>query len=81
MTNLWLSWWTVNKLGYPANEAQAIYMRGYGILGAAQFLFALVINTVFLVGCYRAAKWYHPRALTKLMRAPMGFFDSQPIGK
>ena len=40
-----------------------------------------MINTVFLSGCYRAAKYYHPTALAALFRAPMSFFDSQPIGR
>ncbi|KAJ3368154.1 hypothetical protein HDU91_000820 [Kappamyces sp. JEL0680] len=77
MTNLWLSWWSSNKYNFGLDT----YMRVYGILGVGQFCFALVINTVFLAGCYKAAKYYHPVALKSLLRAPMGFFDSQPIGR
>jgi ABC-type multidrug transport system fused ATPase/permease subunit len=51
------------------------------MLGVIQFVFALTINTVFLVGAYNAAKTYHKLALRRLMHAPMGFFDSQPIGR
>ena len=39
MTNLWLSWWTSNKY----NLGQTWYMRGYGILGLAQFAFARML--------------------------------------
>lgn len=56
-------------------------MKVYGLLGVAQFFFALCVNTVFLTGCFRAAKYYHPKALSKLLKAPMSFFDSQPIGR
>jgi ATP-binding cassette, subfamily C (CFTR/MRP), member 1 len=77
MTNLWLTWWVSNKY----NNSLEFNMRIYGVLGCVQFLFALVINAVFLLGCFRAAKFYHPIALRKLLHAPMGFFDSQPIGR
>ncbi|KAI8895406.1 P-loop containing nucleoside triphosphate hydrolase protein [Globomyces pollinis-pini] len=77
INNLWLSWWTDNKY----NLSLDTYMLVYGLLGVAQFVFALVINTVFLAGAFRAAKFYHGKALAGLMRSPMGFFDSQPIGR
>jgi ATP-binding cassette, subfamily C (CFTR/MRP), member 1 len=77
MTNLWLSWWSSGKYGYT----QGFYMQVYAYLGIGQFVFALIINGVFLFGCYRAAKFYHPLALKQLLKAPMGFFDSQPIGR
>jgi ABC-type multidrug transport system fused ATPase/permease subunit len=77
LNNVWLTWWTQNKNGY----SQGTYQLVYGVLGIAQFLFALTINTVFLFGAYRASKRYHKLALSQLLYAPMSFFDSQPIGK
>jgi ATP-binding cassette, subfamily C (CFTR/MRP), member 1 len=76
-SNLWLSWWSDDKYGLTINQ----YLFWYGILGIIQFFFALSLNTVFLTGGYAAAKTYHKAALARLMRAPMGFFDSQPIGR
>lgn len=51
------------------------------MLGVIQFGFSLISNTVFLVGGFNAAKTYHKSALRRLMHSPMGFFDSQPIGR
>lgn len=76
-TNLWLTWWINDKYGLSTDK----YLFWYGILGLIQFGFALVLNTVFLTGGYNAAKTYHKAALARLMGAPMGFFDSQPIGR
>jgi ABC-type multidrug transport system fused ATPase/permease subunit len=56
-------------------------MKIYGITAVGQFGFALIINCVFLIGGYRAAKYYHKAVMTRLIRAPMSFFDSQPIGR
>ncbi|KAI8908383.1 P-loop containing nucleoside triphosphate hydrolase protein [Gorgonomyces haynaldii] len=76
-TNLWLAWWSGNKYNLTTTE----YLRVYGYLGIGQFGFALIVNSVFLVGGYNAARVYHGKALKSLMKAPMGFFDSQPIGR
>ena len=83
LNSIILQWWSSNKY----NLSQNTYMLYYGVSGAVQFAFALMINAVFLTGGFRyytitrATKYYHPMALWKLLRAPMGFFDSQPIGR
>ena len=79
ITNLWLSWWA-NPLN-PLGLDNKTYLFWYGILGVIQFAFALTLNSVFLIGGYQASKKFHKTALKRLMRTPMGFFDSQPIGR
>lgn len=59
--NLWLSWWSSNKYNFTLE----FNMRIYGITAVAQFGFALVINCVFLIGGYRAAKYYHKAVMTR----------------
>lgn len=76
-TNLWLSWWSTNRFGLDTGT----YLFWYGILGVIQLGFALTLNAVFLIGGFNASKTFHRLALASLMRAPMGFFDSQPIGR
>jgi ABC-type multidrug transport system fused ATPase/permease subunit len=77
INNLWLSWWTSDTLRLSFST----YMLVYGLLGVGQFVFACIVNSVFLIGSFRAAKYYHQAALKRLMRATMSFFDSQPIGR
>jgi ABC-type multidrug transport system fused ATPase/permease subunit len=77
ITNVFLSWWTRNLFGWTTNT----YMMVYGLLGVSQYLFALLMNAVFTFGAYKAAAYYHPTALRKLLSAPVSFFDSQPIGR
>ncbi|KAJ3309499.1 hypothetical protein HDV04_005991 [Boothiomyces sp. JEL0838] len=77
--NLWLSWWTSYSPKYDFSKAT--YMRVYGLLGLGQFLCALLLTTTFLTGGFKASKFYHKKALGSLLTAPMGYFDSQPIGR
>ena len=76
-SSLWLSWWSSNKY----NLSQNTNMLVYGLLGAVQFCFSLFINVTFLIGAYRAAKFYHKKSLHNLLHSTMGFFDSQPVGR
>ncbi|KAJ3262479.1 Multidrug resistance-associated protein 1 [Boothiomyces macroporosus] len=77
INNLWLSWWTSNKFKLDQNS----YMWIYGALGIGQFLTLIVLISTLIIGSYVACKVYHKKALTSLLRAPMGFFDSQPVGR
>ncbi|KAJ3268641.1 Multidrug resistance-associated protein 4 [Terramyces sp. JEL0728] len=77
INNLWLSWWTTNKFSLD----QKTNMWIYGALGVAQFLTLIVLISTLIIGSYVACKVYHKKALTSLLRAPMGFFDSQPVGR
>ncbi|KAI8903608.1 P-loop containing nucleoside triphosphate hydrolase protein [Gorgonomyces haynaldii] len=77
ISNLWLTWWSIDKYSLTTRQ----YLLGYGLLAVAQFLSIMCLLSVLLVGGYNAAKVYHSKALQSLLRAPMGFFDSQPIGR
>ncbi|KAJ3322956.1 hypothetical protein HDV06_002615 [Boothiomyces sp. JEL0866] len=77
INNLWLAWWTSNKF----NLDQSSYMWIYGALGVGQFMTLIVLISTLIIGSYVACKVYHKKALTSLLRAPMGFFDSQPVGR
>ncbi|KAJ3309498.1 Multidrug resistance-associated protein 1 [Boothiomyces sp. JEL0838] len=77
--NIWLSWWSSDPPKYDFDRST--YMTVYGLLGLGQFICALLLTTSFLTGGFRASKHYHKKALGSLMTAPMGYFDSQPIGR
>jgi ATP-binding cassette, subfamily C (CFTR/MRP), member 1 len=76
-SSLWLSWWSSNKYNLNQNTNMLVY----GVLGAVQFCFSLFINITFLVGAYKAARYYHATALQNLLNSTIGFFDSQPVGR
>ena len=51
-----------------------------GIAGYMVFIY-LVKNTVFTFGLLRAATRYHKKMLEKVMRSPVSFFDTNPVGR
>lgn len=77
LTNLWLSWWA-SDFEFLSMEQ---YFLGYGVLGAIQFLFIMIVLYGTFFGTFLAAKYYHKKALENLLNAPLSFFDQQPKGR
>ena len=42
---------------------------------------ALLGNAIMALGCLRAAKFLHEHMLTNILRSPMSFFDTTPLGR
>ena len=76
-TSLWLSWWTSNKFGLSTGK----YIGIYAALGVAQAfaMFAFSIALSFLGT--ESSKVMLQRAMTRVLRAPMSFFDTTPLGR
>ncbi|KAI9090999.1 P-loop containing nucleoside triphosphate hydrolase protein [Phlyctochytrium arcticum] len=77
MNNYCLTWWATDAFGWTNRK----YMLVYGLLGLTAVIFAFLVPGVIVLGAYAAAKKIHRQALASLLRAPMSFFDSQPIGR
>lgn len=77
MTSLWLSWWTSNQ--YDLSMGQ--YIGIYAGLGAMQamLMFGFMV-TLTIVGT-SASKSMLRDAITRVLRAPMSFFDTTPLGR
>lgn len=77
VTSLWLSYWTSNKFDLSAGA----YMGIYAGLGASQALFMYGFSTILSTGGTNASKTMLQRAMTRVLRAPMSFFDTTPLGR
>lgn len=77
ITSLWLSWWTSNKFAFSTGK----YVGIYAALGVAQAfaMFAFSIALSFLGT--ESSKVMLQRAMTRVLRAPMSFFDTTPLGR
>lgn len=77
VTSLWLSWWTSNKFRFSTGK----YIGIYAALGVAQAfaMFAFSIALSFLGT--ESSKVLLQRAMTRVLRAPMSFFDTTPLGR
>ncbi|ORY40142.1 P-loop containing nucleoside triphosphate hydrolase protein [Rhizoclosmatium globosum] len=76
---LTLGAWTTNLWGFTnPNTSYLILYSGFSI-GAS--LVDLINFVLTLYVSVRGSSYFHDKALEGLMRAPMSFFDAQPIGR
>ncbi|KAL8691451.1 MAG: hypothetical protein Q9218_003334 [Villophora microphyllina] len=76
-TSLWLSYWTSNKFGYSVGT----YIGTYAALGVAQALLMFAFSVALSVLGTTSSKVMLQNAMTRVLRAPMGFFDTTPLGR
>jgi ATP-binding cassette subfamily C (CFTR/MRP) protein 1 len=77
MTSLWLSYWT--SLKYPLSNGQ--YIGIYAALGASQVIFMYIFSTLLSNAGTNASRTMLQRAMSRVLRAPMAFFDTTPLGR
>ncbi|XP_076338586.1 multidrug resistance-associated protein 1-like isoform X2 [Tachypleus tridentatus] len=84
LSKYWLSAWVGDK---PLPDgSQDIDLRNwrltvYGLLGLSQTLFFLLSKIILFTGAVRASRVLHHSMLQSVMRAPMCFFDTTPMGR
>ncbi|OWK62309.1 Canalicular multispecific organic anion transporter 1 [Lonchura striata] len=84
-SNLWLSDWTDDSVRYQ-NQTYPTQQRDlrigvFGALGVSQALFLLFATMLSAQGTVRASRVMHQQLLSNILRAPMSFFDTTPIGR
>lgn len=77
-TSLWLSYWTSNK--YPSLSTGQ-YIGVYAGLGGSVVLLMFVFSTYMTTCGTNASRTMLQRAMTRVLRAPMSFFDTTPLGR
>ncbi len=76
-TSLWLSYWTSNKFGFQTGT----YIGVYAGLGACQALLMFFFSLSLTIFGTAASKFMLNQAITRVLRAPMSFFDTTPLGR
>ncbi|KAK6511062.1 hypothetical protein TWF506_010144 [Arthrobotrys conoides] len=74
---IWLSWWTSGR--YPLSKEA--YIAGYVGFGVAQALFMFIFSLTLTIAGTEASKNLMKRAMRRVLRAPMSFFDTTPLGR
>ena len=76
-TSLWLSWWTSDQWGLSTGK----YIGIYAALGVVQaFMMFFFSITLSILGT-KASRNMLKQAMTRVLRAPMSFFDTTPLGR
>lgn len=73
----WLSKWSQDA----DLSRRRFYLVGYGLFLVSYVVFELVFWTIFVIGTLRAAVWFHRQLLHSIMRSPLAFFDTTPMGR
>lgn len=80
-SDLWLSHWTGRKKDPYSPEETEYYIKVYSMLGAGAAVMVFIrAITVPIVGL-RASRHLFNRMTMALLKAPLRFFDSNPIGR
>ncbi|KPI46100.1 Oligomycin resistance ATP-dependent permease YOR1 [Cyphellophora attinorum] len=77
VTSLWLSWWVSDHWGW----ATGAYIGLYAGLGVIQALLMFAFSTILSTAGTNSSKTLLHNALTSVLRAPMSFFDTTPLGR
>ncbi|SPO00662.1 related to ATP-binding cassette transporter protein YOR1 [Cephalotrichum gorgonifer] len=77
VSGLWLSWWTSGK--FKLTNAQ--YIGGYAGLGVLQVVLMFLFSVLLTILGTTASKRMLHDAVTRVLRAPMSFFDTTPLGR
>ncbi|KAL4899840.1 hypothetical protein BDW74DRAFT_106486 [Aspergillus multicolor] len=77
-TNLWLSYWTSDH--YPSLSTGQ-YIGIYAGLGAGSALTMFIFSTYMTTAGTNASRKLLQLAMTRVLRAPMSFFDTTPLGR
>ncbi|CAG8440521.1 10797_t:CDS:10 [Scutellospora calospora] len=75
--NLWLSFWSNGTF----NLSVGFYMGVYCAWGVAQGIFGVLCGVVFSDRGVKAARKLHSDAIKRVLRAPISFFDTTPLGR
>jgi ABC-type multidrug transport system fused ATPase/permease subunit len=79
MTNFWITYWTDpnNALGLTDDQ----YLGIYGGIGLVQAITTMVLALSIGLTTLNGAKLLHKKMLIRIMKSPMSFFDTTPIGR
>lgn len=76
-TSLWLSYWTSDKFGFSTG----VYIGVYAALGAVQAMLTFGFMVSLSIFGTSSSKVMLRRAIGRVLRAPMSFFDTTPLGR
>ncbi|KAI8910190.1 P-loop containing nucleoside triphosphate hydrolase protein [Gorgonomyces haynaldii] len=77
-TDFWLTIWTNNSV---PSFSQGAYVGVYSAWSVLQALFLYIFGVYFAYASTRASTIMHKSALHNILRAPVRFFDTTPIGR
>ena len=79
--DIWLSRWSDDPLASTQETTRNKYLAVYGTLGLLQSLFVMAGTLTMSIITLNAAYQLHSTMLMRIMRSPMSFFETTPLGR
>ncbi|KAJ2233989.1 hypothetical protein IWW45_003763 [Coemansia sp. RSA 485] len=77
-SDFWMRLWIRHRRETSATHT---YIWVYALLGGMQFIWFCLFALLLVVTVYKSSKWFHQRALQRVLCSPMSFFDTTPLGR
>ncbi|KAJ3107343.1 Multidrug resistance-associated protein 1 [Phlyctochytrium bullatum] len=77
MTDNWLAFWSSRRYDLPSATYQGVYFA----LGLSQAVFLVVFAFALVYAGLWASQNMHALAVGKVLKAPVAFFDTTPLGR
>ncbi|GAB5588211.1 hypothetical protein Unana1_03111 [Umbelopsis nana] len=81
-SSLWIKYWSDQNQKSGSNDRVWVYLGIYAAIGWSSVIFTCLQTLILWVFCaIRSAKLLHAEMLTGVLRSPMSFFDTTPLGR
>jgi len=81
-SNVWLQYWSSQNNKTGSNQNVTMYLGVYAAIGLVFACFVVIQTLLLTIFCaIRCSRVLHESMLRRIIRAPMSFFDTQPIGR
>lgn len=81
-SGFWLKHWSEKNTETGSNEHIGLYLGVYFAICISTSLSSVIYTLILMIGCsIQAAQKLHHRMLLSVIRAPMSFFETTPLGR
>ncbi|CAG7833091.1 unnamed protein product [Allacma fusca] len=82
-SNMWLTAWSEEPIvnGTISVSRRDMFLGVYGALGVFQAFFSFTGTLVMALGTLKSSALFHSDMLDRILRSPMSFFDTTPVGR
>ncbi|KAJ2209219.1 hypothetical protein IW139_000004 [Coemansia sp. RSA 353] len=77
-SDFWMRLWIHHRR--DSSETK-LFVGLYALLGGLQFLWFGLFSALLVLSVYKSSKKLHAQAFERVLRSPMSFFDTTPLGR